>query len=255
MDSLNLDKKVMLLVEFESLLKFNLKALDKISKFAEEEILVVTLLGRPQIDLNSFMNQLLGIDVEYYDNEKPGLWINADIYPHKFQHIKILFLSVPDISCEQFNEKIFGMIHAISSIVLLLTDNYSLDDLNLISKLPKTISGTNNQEEILLELSPKFVLVVKPTNIDTILNEEEVLENIIKNDDQRDIFTSIYKEKRAFVLGKSNSKFEEILQSIKTNSFCKSFRGKKNNGLTLRNMMIEFVNCINQKIGFNITKM
>lgn len=255
MDSLNLDKDIMLLVEFESLLKFNLKALDKISRFAEEEILVVTLLGKPQVDLNSFMNKLLDIDVEYYDSKKTGLWINADIYPHKFQHIKILFLSVPDISCEEFNEKIFGMIHAVSSIVLLLTDSYSLDDLSIISKLPKTISGTNNQEEILLELSPKFVLVVKPLNIDAELSEEDVMENILKNDDQKEIFSSIYKEKRAYVLGNSKSKYEEILQAIKTNSFCKSFRGKKNNGLTLRNMMIEFVNCINQKIGFNISKM
>lgn len=266
-DSENSKGHAIQLLEFETFLKFDLDALDNYIKSADEEILVVTVIGNTDSNLNELTNLMIDTP-DCFNTTNTGIWLYSNLLKHNSPHIKILILNVPGVEREKFNEKIYTMLHAISSIIILHTTKPTLSDLEILTKVPRVLTGTNNPEEILLELSPKFFFVFRkesPLEDNSFyshlpqVSEDPIalLEYLEKEDEMREFFVRLYKERKAFILGQNIDKKEisDLMKAITVNSFCKSYKGKKNNGITLSKLLIEFVNSINQKLSFNLNKM
>lgn len=264
-------KKAFQLLEIEKLLKFNQEILEGFIRPVEEEILVLTIIGTTTSNPNLVANKIL---LNYYNDEeltdlfpqesyKPGIWAFTDLLNIKSNNnTKIIILTVNGIEKKEFTPRIFGMIHAISSIILCTSDKANLSDLEVISNFRKVFTGTSYPDDIIKNLSPKFLFCYMDDENNSNFTVNEITNYIEKEDIISESFNKFYREKKAFILVKtdlyqknSDEKFDSLIKILFVDSLSKSYRGKKLNGLTLRNMFIEFVNCINQNIGFNINKM
>lgn len=262
------NQKIVQLLEFENLLKFNITALENIIKQIEEEVLVVTVIGASRKSQYDIANAIIEKECYFSEKEK-GIWICSEIINHQSSNLKVLIMNISEIDSIEFNEKIYTMIHCISSIIIFHTSKPNLSELSFIAKVPKTLTGTNYPEDVLSELSPKFIFLLRKdedeknySNLQKQFDNEKksavlLLESLEKEDDYKDIFVKLYPDRKAFIINHyfSVEDIHELKELIFINSFSKSYRGKRNYGLTLRNLFIEFVNCINQKISFNIVKM
>ena len=260
--------KILQLLEFDHLVKFNMNALENCIKSIDEELLVVTILGSKHSNQHDLTNLIIDKENFFTENET-GVWIYANTLDHNSPNIKILILNVCGVDSEEFNEKIYTMLHCISSIIIFHTSKPNLSDLSLLSKVSKTLNGTNYPEDLLADLAPKFIFILRKNDDESYYsnlqkqfdNERKsanfLMESIEKEDEYKEIFTKLYNDRRGYILNNyfNHDDIKEIVDTIHVNSFCKTYRGKKNYGLTLRNLLIEFVNCINQKISFNIPKM
>jgi len=273
-------QKSLQLLEFEKLLKFSQESLEGFIRPIEDEIIVITILGSTGSNSHKVANKLIEVNFDseieeenLLDDNTTGLWIFTQTFHQKNSsnsNTKILILHASGIEKEEFNNKIYGMIHSISSTIILVTEKKELSDLSKISLLKKTYSG-GNSEEIIKNLSPKFIFCNLNNSTSEASNDfcSNLIDYLEKEDELSDFFIKYYKERTVFcvsfssinqfqtedLFSESTTQFSKLIKSIYYDSYSKSYRGKKLNGLTLRNMLIEFVNCINQGIGFNINKM
>lgn len=283
-----LQNKALQLLETDKLLKFNQEILEGFIRPIEEEIFVITILGTTtanpfqiankmieklhlESDCHNNINSNEGID-GFQEFTKAGINIYTGLFNHKatINMTKVIILVVGSIEKKEFTNKILGMIHSISSILILASDKANLSDIEVISSLKKAFTGSSYPDEMIKNLSPKLVFCFIDNDYSNNSNNNlvnEITEKLEKEDIISESYVKYYRERKVVVLNKEEMNkvcsgdekvdvcFDGLMKIIFVDSLCKSYRGKKLNGLTLRNMLIEFVNCINQGISFNINKM
>ena len=251
-------KKAVQLLELDKLLKFTQEILEGFIKPIEEEILVVTILGsttsQPELLADKLISNQYGEEAKSYEADNTGnIFTFTDAFSHKSNptNTKVIYLVVSGIEKKEFSNKILGMIHSISSIIILHTNKKDLSDLDQLVNLKKVFTGTTNTDDLIKNLSPKFIF----SYISDKLNAIELSDLIEKNDNPINQSLVRYYKDRKFIVFNKNFDIETLLKLIFVDTQSKNYKGKKFNGLTLRNVLIEFVNCVNQGIGFNISKM
>lgn len=287
--------RVELMLEFNpnELLKFNIEILDKLIRPINEELIVITVIGSSnsnQIDLansiiklnkynkanddyNSNTDNINNFNNSKFTSDKPGLWVYINGISNNNKNNRFIVINCQGLEHSEFKytDKLYFMLHSLSSVLIFNTNRPTLTDLSIMSNMPSCITGTSNPEDLILEMSPKIIYVLNKYN-----NEEEnssyyshlpiiaddsnaLLDYLEKEDELRDYFTSFYKERKAFIISNVSNNKTEVYNSIKkiilTNSFGKTYKGVRNDGETLRGLLIEFVNNINRNIAFNINKM
>lgn len=259
MDS-SLKNRPYLLIEFDKLLKFNQEALEGFIKKIDEEIIVVSIIGNTNSKQNEIANLLLGVNKGFEDSSE-GIFIYTNPLDHNSKNSKILILNCTGLETSKFSSKILVMLHSISSVLILNTQSPNLNDLVKVSEFSKCLTGMRDKEAVLSELSPKLIFLLR--NADEIMSQaspSDFMAEILKKDKNistRDLVLKFYKDRRAIFLPHKvdNRATSHLTDSIFKESTGKNYKGKKINGFSLRNLFIEFVNCINQGSGINVNKM
>lgn len=260
------------LLEFESLLKFNEDLLEGFICPIEEELIVLTIIGVSSSEAYSIANKIIErnlkncdelIGYKGFNKDNSGIYTYTKLLNFKSlqKNSRVIVFSIQGIDKKVFTPKIMGMLHAISSVLVFVTNKPNLSDIEFISNYKSVFTGANYQDELIRNLSPKFVFCYcNKENIKESYSEEELYQQVEKEDIISESFNKYYRERLVVVCDNKvkdseNKGLEKLYNSIFVEALSKSYRGKKLNGMTLKNIFVEFTNCINRGIGFNINKM
>ena len=292
------------LIDFSKGFEINPKALALLNSI-KEDIIVVSVVGKARTGKSYLMNLLL--DNVGKDNKgfkvasslascTKGIWLWNNVKRSiNSSNAKILFLdsegtSSTDKSTKTYDSRIFALVVLISSLFLFNThsniDENGIGELGLAAHLSKSITTNSdiNKDELLTELSPKFIWIIRDFTLEMRHPEtgqeitskeylEECLkkkrcgknakdnnltrENIIKYFPDRDCVTLVRPVEDEKDLQKLNSipfnnlkssfkiEFKKLKDKIYKEALPKKYNGKRLNGPGLACLIEEFVKTIN----------
>ena len=290
------------LIDFSHGFQINPQALNFLRSI-KEEIIIVSVVGKARTGKSYLMNLLLdligknnGFQVaSSLQSCTKGIWLWGTPKNSLNGNAKIVFLdsegtSSTDKSTRTYDSRIFALVVLISSLFLYNTysniDENGINELSLAAHLSNAITtNTNiNKEELLTELSPKFIWIIRDFTLEKVhpetgeeitskeylelclknkrcgkgTNENNVIrENIIKFFPERDCVTLVRPVdsendlKRLNTIPYNNLKpefkmeFKKLKDKIFKEALPKKLNGKKLTGPALATLIEEFVKVIN----------
>ena len=290
------------LIDFSRGFQINPQALDFLRSI-KEEIIIVSVVGKARTGKSYLMNLLLdligkggGFQVaSTLQSCTKGIWLWGTPKNSLNGNAKIVFLdsegtSSTDKSTRTYDSRIFALVVLISSLFLYNTysniDEHGINELSLAAHLSSAITTNSNidKDELLTELSPKFIWIIRDFTLEKIhpetgeeISSKEYLElclknkrggknandnnvirqNIIKFFPERDCVTLIRPVdseedlKRLNTIPYNNLKpefkmeFKKLKDKIFKEALPKKLNGKKLTGPALATLIEEFVKVIN----------
>ena len=290
------------LIDFSHGFQINPQALNFLRSI-KEEIIIVSVVGKARTGKSYLMNLLLdlvgknnGFQVaSSLQSCTKGIWLWGTPKNSLNGNAKIVFLdsegtSSTDKSTRTYDSRIFALVVLISSLFLYNTysniDENGINELSLAAHLSNAITtNTNiNKDELLTELSPKFIWIIRDFTLEKVhpetgeeisskeylelclknkrcgkgSNENNVIrENIIKFFPERDCVTLVRPVdsendlKRLNTIPYNNLKpefkmeFKKLKDKIFKEALPKKLNGKKLTGPALATLIEEFVKVIN----------
>lgn len=261
-------RKLCSLIEIDKLLKLKEDILEGFIKNIEDDISIITIIGSDKAETNNFFNEIIIYNYKKENeicNIDKNEYISTDsiqVYTHTFNSFlkksksKTMFFLVNCVDKKIFSSRLYFMLHTMSSIVIYNTVNTNLSEIEYISELKKYFSNYGTFDELIKSLSPKFIFVYYDHEKEDKIDKDKLKNILEKEDIISSSFVKSYFDKSYLCYSSLSNKFLDNLDEIITKSqLTKSFRGKRIEGLTLKHLIIELVNCINQNISFNISKM
>ena len=211
-NNLNLEEGPIKLIEFDKNdFKLNPLALD-ILRSIEEQIIVVSIVGKARTGKSYLMNLLLntnnnnklnkGFKVSSSINScTRGIWLWNTPRQKPNSSAKIIFIDSEgtnsvDLSTKTYDSKIFSLIILLSSLFIYNTngniDEQSISELALSTYLSNSIAINSNsyidKDKLIRDLAPKFIWTLRDFSLDKINNEtgeeissDEYLELCLRN--------------------------------------------------------------------------
>ena len=290
------------LINFSKGFEINQEALDFLRSI-KEEIIIVSVIGKARTGKSYLMNLLLdligkgkGFKVaSTLQSCTKGIWLWGTPKNSLNGNAKIIFLdsegtSSIDKSTKTYDSRIFALVVLISSLFLYNTysniDEHGINELSLAAHLSNAITTNSNinKDDLLTELSPKFIWIIRDFTLEKIhpetgeeISSKEYLElclknkrcgkgandnniirqNIIKFFPERDCVTLIRPVDSEDDLKKLNSipysnlkpefkmEFKILKDKIFREALPKKLNGKKLTGPALATLIEEFVKVIN----------
>ena len=290
------------LIDFSKGFQINEEALDFLRSI-KEEIIIVSVIGKARTGKSYLMNLLLdligkgnGFQVaSSLQSCTKGIWLWGTPKNSLNGKAKIVFLdsegiSSIDKSTKTYDSRIFALVVLISSLFLYNTysniDEHGINELSLAAHLSNAITTNSNidKDELLTELSPKFIWIIRDFTLEKIhpetgeeISSKEYLElclknkrcgkgcndnnvirqNIIKFFPERDCVTLIRPVDSEDDLKKLNMipynnlkpefkmEFKILKDKIFKEALPKKLNGKKLTGPALATLIEEFVKVIN----------
>ena len=290
------------LIDFSRGFQINPQAFDFLRSI-KEEIIIVSVVGKARTGKSYLMNLLLdligkggGFQVaSTLQSCTKGIWLWGTPKNSLNGNAKIVFLdsegtSSTDKSTRTYDSRIFALVVLISSLFLYNTysniDEHGINELSLAAHLSSAITTNSNidKDELLTELSPKFIWIIRDFTLEKIhpetgeeISSKEYLElclknkrggknandnnvirqNIIKFFPERDCVTLIRPVdseedlKRLNTIPYNNLKpefkmeFKKLKDKIFKEALPKKLNGKKLTGPALATLIEEFVKVIN----------
>ena len=290
------------LIDFSKGFQINEEALDFLRSI-KEEIIIVSVIGKARTGKSYLMNLLLdligkgnGFQVaSSLQSCTKGIWLWGTPKNSLNGKAKIVFLdsegtSSIDKSTKTYDSRIFALVVLISSLFLYNTysniDEHGINELSLAAHLSNAITTNSNidKDELLTELSPKFIWIIRDFTLEKIhpetgeeISSKEYLElclknkrcgkgcndnnvirqNIIKFFPERDCVTLIRPVDSEDDLKKLNTipynelkpefkmEFKSLKDKIFKEALPKKLNGKKLTGPALATLIEEFVKVIN----------
>ena len=290
------------LIDFSKGFQINEEALDFLHSI-KEEIIIVSVIGKARTGKSYLMNLLLdligkgnGFQVaSSLQSCTKGIWLWGTPKNSLNGKAKIVFLdsegtSSIDKSTKTYDSRIFALVVLISSLFLYNTysniDEHGINELSLAAHLSNAITTNSNidKDELLTELSPKFIWIIRDFTLEKIhpetgqeISSKEYLElclknkrcgkgskdnnvirqNIIKFFPERDCVTLIRPVDSEDDLKKLNMipynnlkpefkmEFKILKDKIFKEALPKKLNGKKLTGPALATLIEEFVKVIN----------
>ena len=290
------------LIDFSKGFQINEEALDFLRSI-KEEIIIVSVIGKARTGKSYLMNLLLdligkgnGFQVaSSLQSCTKGIWLWGTPKNSLNGKAKIVFLdsegtSSIDKSTKTYDSRIFALVVLISSLFLYNTysniDEHGINELSLAAHLSNAITTNSNidKDELLTELSPKFIWIIRDFTLEKIhpetgeeISSKEYLElclknkrcgkgcndnnvirqNIIKFFPERDCVTLIRPVDSEDDLKKLNMipynnlkpefkmEFKILKDKIFKEALPKKLKGKKLTGPALATLIEEFVKVIN----------
>ena len=290
------------LIDFSHGFQINPQALNFLRSI-KEEIIIVSIVGKARTGKSYLMNLLLdligknnGFQVaSSLQSCTKGIWLWGTPKNSLNGNAKIVFLdsegtSSTDKSTRTYDSRIFALVVLISSLFLYNTysniDENGINELSLAAHLSNAITtNTNiNKDELLTELSPKFIWIIRDFTLEKVhpetgeeitskeylelclknkrcgkgTNENNVIrENIIKFFPERDCVTLVRPVdnendlKNLSNIPYNNLKpefkmeFKKLKDKIFKEALPKKLNGKKLTGPALATLIEEFVKVIN----------
>jgi len=290
------------LINFSKGFQINEEALDFLRSI-KEEIIIVSVIGKARTGKSYLMNLLLdligkgkGFQVaSTLQSCTKGIWLWGTPKNSLNGNAKIIFLdsegtSSIDKSTKTYDSRIFALVVLISSLFLYNTysniDEHGINELSLAAHLSNAITTNSNinKDDILTELSPKFIWIIRDFTLEKIhpetgeeISSKEYLElclknkrcgkgandnnvirqNIIKFFPERDCVTLIRPVDSEDDLKKLNTipynnlkpefkmEFKILKDKIFKEALPKKLNGKKLTGPALATLIEEFVKVIN----------
>ena len=290
------------LIDFSKGFQINKEALDFLRSI-KEEIIIVSVIGKARTGKSYLMNLLLdlvgkgeGFQVaSTLQSCTKGIWLWGTPKNSLNGKAKIVFLdsegtSSIDKSTKTYDSRIFALVVLISSLFLYNTysniDEHGINELSLAAHLSNAITTNSNidKDELLTELSPKFIWIIRDFTLEKIhpetgqeISSKEYLElclknkrcgkgskdnnvirqNIIKFFPERDCVTLVRPIDSEDDLKKLNSipynnlkpefkmEFKLLKDKIFKEALPKKLNGKKLTGPALATLIEEFVKVIN----------
>ena len=290
------------LIDFSHGFQINPQALNFLRSI-KEEIIIVSVVGKARTGKSYLMNLLLdligkgtGFQVaSSLESCTKGIWLWGTPKNSLNGNAKIVFLdsegtASTDKSTRTYDSRIFALVVLISSLFLYNTysniDENGINELSLAAHLSNAITtNTNiNKDELLTELSPKFIWIIRDFTLEKVhpetgeeISSKEYLElclknkrggigsdennvirqNIIKFFPERDCVTLIRPVdsendlKRLNTIPYNNLKpefkmeFKKLKDKIFKEALPKKLNGKKLTGPALATLIEEFVKVIN----------
>ena len=290
------------LIDFSKGFQINKEAIEYLNSI-KEEIIIVSVIGKARTGKSYLMNLLL--DLVGKDNGfqvastlqscTKGIWLWGTPKNSLNGNAKIIFLdsegtSSIDKSTKTYDSRIFALVVLISSLFLYNTysniDEHGINELSLAAHLSNAITTNSNidKDELLTELSPKFIWIIRDFTLEKIhpetgqeISSKEYLElclknkrcgkgskdnnvirqNIIKYFPERDCVTLVRPVDSEDDLKKLNTipynklkpefkmEFKILKDKIFKEALPKKLNGKKLTGPALAILIEEFVNVIN----------
>ena len=302
-NSYNYTNEPIQLIDFSKGFKVNTKALELLNSI-KEDIIVVSVVGKARTGKSYLMNLLLdlvGKDENGFrvastlSSCTKGIWLWNNVKTSINSNAKILFLdsegtSSTDKSTKTYDSRIFALVVLISSLFLYNTysniDEHGISELSLAAHLSNAITTNSeiNKDELLTELSPKFIWIIRDFTLEKVhpetgeeISSKEYLElclknkrcgknandnnlirqNIIKFFPDRDCVTLVRPVDKESDLKKLNSipfnklkadfkiEFKKLKDKIYKEATPKKYNGKRLNGPGLACLIEEFVKTIN----------
>ena len=290
------------LIDFSKGFQINQEALEFLRSI-NEEIIIVSVIGKARTGKSYLMNLLLdlvgkgeGFQVaSTLQSCTKGIWLWGTPKNSLNGKAKIIFLdsegtSSIDKSTKTYDSRIFALVVLISSLFLYNTysniDEHGINELSLAAHLSNAITTNSNidKDELLTELSPKFIWIIRDFTLEKIhpetgqeISSKEYLElclknkrcgkgskdnnvirqNIIKFFPERDCVTLVrpvdseddLKKLNSIPFNKLKPEFKMEFKSLKDKIFKealpKKLNGKKLTGPALATLIEEFVKVIN----------
>ena len=290
------------LIDFSKGFQINKEALEFLRSI-NEEIMIVSVIGKARTGKSYLMNLLLdlvgkgeGFQVaSTLQSCTKGIWLWGTPKNSLNGKAKIIFLdsegtSSIDKSTKTYDSRIFALVVLISSLFLYNTysniDEHGINELSLAAHLSNAITTNSNidKDELLTELSPKFIWIIRDFTLEKIhpetgqeISSKEYLElclknkrcgkgskdnnvirqNIIKFFPERDCVTLVrpvdseddLKKLNSIPFNKLKPEFKMEFKSLKDKIFKealpKKLNGKKLTGPALATLIEEFVKVIN----------
>ena len=290
------------LIDFSRGFQINPQALDFLRSI-KEEIIIVSVVGKARTGKSYLMNLLLdligkggGFQVaSTLQSCTKGIWLWGTPKNSLNGNAKIVFLdsegtSSTDKSTRTYDSRIFALVVLISSLFLYNTysniDEHGINELSLAAHLSSAITTNSNidKDELLTELSPKFIWIIRDFTLEKIhpetgeeISSKEYLElclknkrggknandnnvirqNIIKFFPERDCVTLIRPVDSEEDLKRLNTipyndlkpefkmEFKKLKDKIFKEALPKKLNGKKLTGPALATLIEEFVKVIN----------
>ena len=290
------------LIDFSHGFQINPQALNFLRSI-KEEIIIVSVVGKARTGKSYLMNLLLdligknnGFQVaSTLQSCTKGIWLWGTPKNSLNGNAKIVFLdsegtSSTDKSTRTYDSRIFALVVLISSLFLYNTysniDENGINELSLAAHLYNAITTNTNidKDELLTELSPKFIWIIRDFTLEKIhpetgeeisskdylelclknkrcgkgSNENNVIrQNIIKFFPERDCVTLIRPVdnendlQRLNMIPYNNLKpefkieFKKLKDKIFKEALPKKLNGKKLTGPALATLIEEFVKVIN----------
>lgn len=291
------------LIDFSKGFKINPKAMELLNSI-KEDIIVVSVVGKARTGKSYLMNLLLDLVGKNEAGFKvastlssctKGIWLWNNVKTSVNSNARILFLdsegtSSTDKSTKTYDSRIFALVVLISSLFLYNTysniDEHGISELSLAAHLSNAITTNSeiNKDELLTELSPKFIWIIRDFTLEKVhpetgeeITSKEYLElclknkrcgknandnnlirqNIIKFFPDRDCVTLVRPVDNESDLKKLNSipfnklkpdfkiEFKKLKDKIYKEALPKKYNGKKLNGPGLACLIEEFVKTIN----------
>ena len=194
------------LIDFSKGFQINEEALDFLRSI-KEEIIIVSVIGKARTGKSYLMNLLLdligkgnGFQVaSSLQSCTKGIWLWGTPKNSLNGKAKIVFLdsegtSSIDKSTKTYDSRIFALVVLISSLFLYNTysniDEHGINELSLAAHLSNAITTNSNidKDELLTELSPKFIWIIRDFTLEKIhpetgeeISSKEYLELCLKN--------------------------------------------------------------------------
>jgi len=194
------------LINFSKGFQINEEALDFLRSI-KEEIIIVSVIGKARTGKSYLMNLLLdligkgkGFQVaSTLQSCTKGIWLWGTPKNSLNGNAKIIFLdsegtSSIDKSTKTYDSRIFALVVLISSLFLYNTysniDEHGINELSLAAHLSNAITTNSNinKDDILTELSPKFIWIIRDFTLEKIhpetgeeISSKEYLELCLKN--------------------------------------------------------------------------
>ena len=290
------------LIDFSKGFQINQEALEFLRSI-KEEIIIVSVIGKARTGKSYLMNLLLdlvgkgeGFQVaSTLQSCTKGIWLWGTPKNSLNGKAKIIFLdsegtSSIDKSTKTYDSRIFALVVLISSLFLYNTysniDEHGINELSLAAHLSNAITTNSNidKDELLTELSPKFIWIIRDFTLEKIhpetgqeISSREYLElclknkrcgkgskdnnvirqNIIKFFPERDCVTLVRPVDSEDDLKKLNTipynelkpefkmEFKSLKDKIFKEALPKKLNGKKLTGPALATLIEEFVKVIN----------
>ena len=290
------------LIDFSHGFQINPQALNFLRSI-KEEIIIVSVVGKARTGKSYLMNLLLdligkgcGFQVaSTLQSCTKGIWLWGTPKNSLNGNAKIVFLdsegtSSTDKSTRTYDSRIFALVVLISSLFLYNTysniDENGINELSLAAHLSNAITTNSNidNDELLTELSPKFIWIIRDFTLEKIhpetgeeISSKEYLElclknkrcgkggdennvirqNIIKFFPERDCVTLVRPVDSENDLKKLNNipynnlkpefkmEFKKLKDKIFKEALPKKLNGKKLTGPALATLIEEFVKVIN----------
>ena len=291
------------LIDFSRGFQINPQALEFL-KSIKEEIIIVSVVGKARTGKSYLMNLLLdligkgtpGFQVaSSLQSCTKGIWLWGTPKNSLNGNAKIVFLdsegtSSTDKSTRTYDSRIFALVVLISSLFLYNTysniDEHGINELSLAAHLSNSITTNSNinKDELLTELSPKFIWIIRDFTLEKVhpetgqeITSKEYLElclknkrsgknsndnnvirqNIIKFFPERDCVTLIRPVDSEADLKRLNNipynnlkpefkmEFKKLKDKIFKEALPKKLNGKKLTGPALATLIEEFVKVIN----------
>ena len=194
------------LIDFSKGFQINPQALNFLRSI-KEEIIIVSVVGKARTGKSYLMNILLdligkntGFQVaSTLQSCTKGIWLWSTPKNSLNGNAKIVFLdsegtSSTDKSTKTYDSRIFALVVLISSLFLYNTysniDENGINELSLAAHLSNAITTNSNinKDELLTELSPKFIWIIRDFTLEKIhpetgeeISSKEYLELCLKN--------------------------------------------------------------------------